>query len=608
MKHILLGFCCLLGASAYAQPYTYTTAKVHSHNDYERAFPFWGAYNEGFGSIEADLHLVNDTLFVAHDKITHSAAKTFEALYLEPLVSCVRQNAGYPYADKQRNLQLLIDIKTDSTSTLASIVKAINRYPELVNAKNVKFVITGNRPAPAQYINYPAFIWFDGNVGQTYSTEALSKIALLSADFHRFTSWNGKGVIPEKEKAVLQSLIAQAHEQHKPIRFWASPDVVNAWYNLMKLDIDFLNTDNINELSSFLKELPKRSYKNDQPYETYDAKFVNDKAAKKVKNVILLIGDGTGLAQWYSGYTANHGKLNVFNMRSSGLSKTSSHDSYITDSAPGSTAFASGQKTNNRYVGVDHTGAPMKLLPDYFIERKIKTGLVSCGDLTDATPADFYGHVTERENSLGVLRGLYSSPVQLLMGAPSGKVKDSENAALNASGIRVTHAIDSVPSVTNERWVVMDKVAGLSMLQGRDKWLGQAFDKAVKVLSNNKEGFFLMVEGAQIDHGGHDTNLPYIATEVMDFDQVIGQAMKFADENGETLVIVTADHETGGLSLLDGDIKKGYVSGNFSSNDHSALPVPVFAYGPQSDRFTGVYENVEIFNKILAACGINIKK
>lgn len=110
-----------------------------------------------------------------------------------------------------------------------------------------------------------------------------------------------------------------------------------------------------------------------------------------------------------------------------------------------------------------------------------------------------------------------------------------------------------------------------------------------------------MIEGAQADHGGHSNSLPYVVTEVLDFDQTVGKALEFADKNGETLVIVTADHETGGLTLLDGDYTKGYVSGQFSTNDHTAIPVPVFAYGPQSAIFRGVYENTELFNSIMTA-------
>ena len=113
-----------------------------------------------------------------------------------------------------------------------------------------------------------------------------------------------------------------------------------------------------------------------------------------------------------------------------------------------------------------------------------------------------------------------------------------------------------------------------------------------------------MAEGAQIDYGGHAENVPYVVTEMLDFDKLIGEAMRFADSNGETLVIVTADHETGGLTLLDGDLKSGYVDGNFSTNDHTAIMVPVFAYGPNSLSFRGIYENTEIYQKILKALKI----
>jgi alkaline phosphatase len=108
-----------------------------------------------------------------------------------------------------------------------------------------------------------------------------------------------------------------------------------------------------------------------------------------------------------------------------------------------------------------------------------------------------------------------------------------------------------------------------------------------------------MLEGAQIDWGGHNNDLEYVVREELDFDKVVGQALKFADENRETLVIVTADHETGGLSLLDGNLKTGFVYGKFSSNDHTAVMVPVFSYGPGSALFTGVYSNTEIFEKII---------
>lgn len=108
-----------------------------------------------------------------------------------------------------------------------------------------------------------------------------------------------------------------------------------------------------------------------------------------------------------------------------------------------------------------------------------------------------------------------------------------------------------------------------------------------------------MEEGAQIDYGGHKNELDYVVRELLDFDQLVGLAMKYVDNNNETLLIVTADHETGGLSLIDGNIEEGSVHGNFSTNDHTAVPVPVFAYGPSAQYFMGVYQNTDIYKKIV---------
>ena len=108
-----------------------------------------------------------------------------------------------------------------------------------------------------------------------------------------------------------------------------------------------------------------------------------------------------------------------------------------------------------------------------------------------------------------------------------------------------------------------------------------------------------MAEGAQIDYGGHANNLPYVITELHDFDKTVAEALKFADADGQTLVIITADHETGGLSLLDASTAKGMVLGSFSTNDHTSINVPVFAYGPHAQDFIGTYQNTEIYHKIL---------
>ena len=597
---LLIAIILSVASTAMAQP-TYSVAAAHSHNDYEQKIPFYTAYNARFGSIEADIFLQNGELIVAHSKEELPLHRTLDSLYLQPLLRFVKQNNGFAYPDTMRRLQMMIDIKTEAVPTLQKLVQILQQYPELISTPSINWTISGKRPSPDSFNSYPSFIWFDGNIDDSYSEAALSRIAMMSGDLADYTHWNGKSNLPQKEEAIITALVNKAHLMHKPVRFWGAPDVVNAWYQLMHLKVDYLNTDHIAELSSFLNHLNNTSYHTTETHKTYTPTGAPDGSSKLPKNIILLIGDGCGLAEWYAGYTANKGNLSVFNIKHTGLSKTSSADSYITDSAPGSTAFASGKKTNNRFVGVDNTGQGIDLIPEIITRKKMISGIVTCGDITDATPADFYAHRSGRDSSDAILQDLASSPVQFVMGAGNAALP-AKTALLQQHGFTIVSSLPKAPA--KDKFIVADSIAGLSVLNGRKEWLSAAFDTAISKLSTASNGFFLMLESAQIDHGGHANNLPYIATEVMDFDKVIGKAMQFADRNKETLIIVTADHETGGLSLLDGEIATGYVSGNFSTNDHTALPVPVYAYGPQSAQFTGVYENTEIFYRIMKALGV----
>ncbi|THU39672.1 alkaline phosphatase [Niastella caeni] len=608
MNKLFLFVSFFIATCSFSQPISYTVANAHSHNDYEQPVPLFTAYNEGFGSIEADLFWHNNELLVAHTKNELALHRTLEELYLKPIQAFIEKSNGHIYADSSRRLQLMIDIKTEAVTTLNKLVELLQKYPLLTQCSSLQIAISGNRPDSTTYTSYPAFINFDGEIQKEYPAAALSRIVMMSGDLKSYTGWNGKGIIPAPQRDTLQRLISRAHGLNKPVRFWGAPDFINAWYQLIHLQVDYINTDSIKAIADFLRKLPASSYKNKTSYKPYQPTYQHDGADKPVKNILLFIGDGTGLAQLYAGYTANKGALNVFNMRSIGFSKTSSYDNYVTDSAPGSTALASGVKTNNRHVGVDHTGVAIPLLPVFLKTRNIKTGLVTCGDITDATPADFYAHQPERDSSVAILRDLKRSGVDMLMGSAKRIVSNSSLLKEFSPPFSVVQSIDSVTADPAKKWIVIDNKAGLPALKGRENWLEQAFSKAVKTLSNNKAGFFLMTEGAQIDHGGHTNNMSYVASEVMDFDQVIGKALQFADADGQTLVIVTADHETGGLSLLAGDYGDGYVSGVFSTNDHTAIPVPVFAYGPQSFRFRGVYENTALFYKMMEALKVPLKK
>ena len=180
--------------------------------------------------------------------------------------------------------------------------------------------------------------------------------------------------------------------------------------------------------------------------------------------------------------------------------------------------------------------------------------------------------------------------------------KDKRNLLdeLKADGYFVSTSFASLNAITENRFVVLDTTASVSIQNGRKNILSQALSKSLNTLTKQKKSFFVMLEAAQIDWGGHANNLGYIVTEVLDFDTVIGEAMQFVDNHPETLLIITADHETGGLSMLDGDLKSGYVQGAFSTTDHSGIPVPVFAYGPGAEYFKGVYPNTAVYSKIKA--------
>lgn len=600
INRVVKVFVCLFFAtSIIAQPVRkYSVQNAHSHNDYYQKHPFDDAYNAGFGSIEVDVFPNKERLYVAHQESEIDSSKTLEILYLIPLHRKVLANGGYPYSDTTKHLQLLVEAKGNPEKTIDILLDLLKKYPALTNAKNLSWVITGNQPDEKYWDNYPTFITFDGNFQKKYSKKSLQRVRLFSADLSSFTKWNGKSNIDQQSMAKLNQLIKHVHEQGKKVRFWNAPDFVNAWYQLMNLNVDYINTDRITSFAQFLHDIPRQSFQCEKTYSTYSPQYKNDGENLPIKNVILFIGDGCGLSQLYAGYTANKGQLNIFNMLSTGHSKTTAYDSYITDSAPGSTAFSSGHKTCNRFVGVDHIGVPLKLLPEYLAEKGIETGIITTGDVTDATPADFYAHNISRDNAADIFKDLAKSSIKLLMGRGNKAYNSDVAKLLSDSGFYIFDDIHKIDK-HYAKCLVMEKQAGLSVLEGRGDWMTRAFSASIEILRKNDNGFFLMVEGAQIDYGGHAMNLPYVVTEVQDMDKVVGEAMKFADEDGQTLVIVLADHETGGLTLLDGDLNTGYVAGHFSTNDHTAVPVPVFAYGPQSKRFIGVYENTEVFEKLL---------
>jgi len=254
MKYVLLAvFLCLSGI-AYSQTNAYTTANAHSHNEYENKSPFFGAYAETFGSIEADIFLRHDSLIIGHKEEDLQYKRTLENLYLRPLEAYAAHNNGLPFKDSTRQLQLMIDMKTEGQSTLNRLVEVLQHYPLLIHSHNIQFVISGNRPADSLFTSYPPYIWFDGELSRQYSSGALSRIVMLSDDLKKYTKWDGKATLAAPDYHRLDSMVHYAHHLQKKVRFWDAPDFTGAWNELMKLQVDYINTDRISELSSFFRQ------------------------------------------------------------------------------------------------------------------------------------------------------------------------------------------------------------------------------------------------------------------------------------------------------------------------------------------------------------------
>jgi alkaline phosphatase len=330
----------------------------------------------------------------------------------------------------------------------------------------------------------------------------------------------------------------------------------------------------------------------------------------KPTNIILLIGDGMGVTQVYSGLTVNHGQLNLNKFNSIGFSKTYSMSDYVTDSGAGATALSTGNKTYNGAIGVNKDTIPCKTILEYAEEMGLSTGLVSTNSITDATPASFIAHQKSRYNYEAIATDFVKTDIDVFIGGGRNNFtvrKDKRNLVqeLRDKGYQVVYSMDSIKNIKQ------GKLAGLNVpehnpgfIEGRGEMLPLAATTAINILSNNKKGFFLMIEGSQIDGGAHANNGEYVAREVIDFDRAIGKALEFAEKDGNTLVIVTADHETGGMAIMEGNYKNGTIIANFSTVNHTGVMVPVFAWGPGAKRFQGIQENTEIFDKMMSLLGL----
>lgn len=327
-----------------------------------------------------------------------------------------------------------------------------------------------------------------------------------------------------------------------------------------------------------------------------------------------MIGDGMGLAQMYAASTATQDNLRMTQCPNIALVKTFSDSDYITDSAAAGTAIATGHKTTNGMIGMLPDKTPVSSILKYAENHGLSTGLVVTCDITHATPASFIANVESRKMTEEIARQFLYTDIDVFIGGGYDnftKRTDSLNLidSLLVRDYQIAQTIDEMNAINQGKLAALLYPKHPTRIsEGRGDMLPVSTAKALELLSKNEHGFFLMVEGSQIDWGGHDNDLDYILNETLDFDKACGIALDFAGKNGETLVIITADHETGGLSLPVDEFNSGKPEGKFSTGDHSAIPVPLYAKGPGGDQFHGFIDNTDIFKNIYRLFGFDITK
>jgi alkaline phosphatase len=330
---------------------------------------------------------------------------------------------------------------------------------------------------------------------------------------------------------------------------------------------------------------------------------LQNSSALKAKNIILLIGDGMGPNQIALAKFATGGpdhRLSFENFPITGIVYNHSADSLYTDSAASATTWATGVKTFNRYLAVDSEKKFLPTIPELLSTKGYKSGLVATSSVTHATPAAFYAHIDSRYKEKQIAKMLVDSDIDIALGGGQEffNVISSEDSPFMIYDKKL---LDSKLLESKER------VIGLFAEDGFDRRLGtptqlemtQVALSFLEKKSQNCAGFFLMSEGSQIDWAGHDNNVEYMLVEFTDFDVTVQAATNFAVANQDTLILVTADHATGGLVLQRP--KGSKIPAQWTTGSHDLSPINIYAYGPGSELFSGVMDNTEIFDRILQA-------
>ncbi|MDY0098059.1 MAG: alkaline phosphatase [Bacteroidales bacterium] len=330
-------------------------------------------------------------------------------------------------------------------------------------------------------------------------------------------------------------------------------------------------------------------------------------AGKKPRNIILFIGDGMGTAQVYSAMSASDTPLFLERFSYAGFSKTFSADNYITDSAAGGTAIACGTKTNNGMIGVTPGLTAVSSITEIAQKNGLATGILSTSAVTHATPASFVAHNPGRGNYEEIAKDFLSGTADVFIGGGEDHFRNRSDGAdltvsLREQGYDVVYTLDDLKKSRSEKIAaLLAKEHMPPASDGRAGMLREMTIQAIRLLSQDKDGFFLMIEGSMIDWACHEKDIDYSISETLDMDEAIGAALEFAEKDKKTLIVVTADHETGGLTLTGGNMNNKTVRAEFiETGSHTGVMVPVFSYGPGAARFSGINDNTFFFNEFIS--------
>ena len=327
-------------------------------------------------------------------------------------------------------------------------------------------------------------------------------------------------------------------------------------------------------------------------------------SCKAPKNVIMIIGDGMGPTQVYSLLLTSKVPTAFERFPYSGFSITKSANKPITDSAAGGSAIANGNKSNNGNIGMNADSIPQPSMLDLLAEKGKKTGVVVTCEVTHATPAAFIAHNVSRKNQEEIAIEIANrEKLDVLFGGGKKRFTEREDGEnlLDKMFDNGWNIYDSLEQITdnNARTMVLAARKHMPEADERGDFLPKATAKALEML-DNENGFFLMIEGSQIDFASHQNDSAYLVDEMIDFNNMLNVVLDFAEKDQNTLVVVTADHETGGLTIIDPAGKYTTTEFRFSTGSHTPTFAPIFSYGPCAERFSGIMDNTQIFHRVMA--------